>query len=83
MPTKMLTTSVRIYDLVRHWLAHNLIIGIRANPNIGDTGFSNGINSAILRYDGAPTSNPTTIQTTSTAPLHETDLHVSKPLQFL
>jgi iron transport multicopper oxidase len=36
---------------------------IRANPNIGSTGFANGLNSAILRYAGAPIADPTTSQT--------------------
>ena len=50
---------------------------IRANPNIGSTGFANGLNSAILRYAGAPIADPTTNQTgtnllleTSLSPLH-------------
>nr|AAR03585.1 laccase 6 [Volvariella volvacea] len=32
---------------------------IRANPNKGPTGFVDGINSAILRYHGAPNAEPT------------------------
>ncbi|RPD52896.1 hypothetical protein L227DRAFT_596513 [Lentinus tigrinus ALCF2SS1-6] len=51
---------------------------IRANPDNGSakqTGFANGINSAILRYHGAPNKEPTTNQTASVAPLKETDLH--------
>lgn len=48
---------------------------IRADPNIGTTGFSGGINSAILRYVGADAVEPTTEQTTSTSPLSEDDLH--------
>nr|AGY56170.1 laccase 2 [Volvariella volvacea] len=32
---------------------------IRANPNKGPTGFGNNINSAILRYQGAPIADPT------------------------
>ena len=47
---------------------------IRANPNVGTTGFDGGINSAILRYDGAADVEPITNQTTSVAPLAETDL---------
>ncbi|KAK7030484.1 laccase, multicopper oxidase, benzenediol:oxygen oxidorectuctase [Paramarasmius palmivorus] len=31
---------------------------IRANPNLGVQGFTNGINSAILRYVGAPDEEP-------------------------
>ncbi|KAI0646778.1 A fully functional laccase from the Ligninolytic fungus Pycnoporus Cinnabarinus [Trametes meyenii] len=48
---------------------------IRANPSFGTTGFAGGINSAILRYSGAPTQDPTSSQGTSTKALKETDLH--------
>ncbi|KAF5374041.1 hypothetical protein D9757_010059 [Collybiopsis confluens] len=34
---------------------------VRANPNAGPTGFLGGINSAILRYQGAPIAEPTTV----------------------
>nr|AID59411.1 laccase 3 precursor [Cerrena sp. HYB07] len=47
---------------------------IRANPNLGTTGFANGINSAILRYSGADEVEPTTTQTDATAALAETAL---------
>ncbi|KZP20931.1 multicopper oxidase [Athelia psychrophila] len=48
---------------------------IRANPNLGTTGFDGGLNSAILRYSGAnATADPTTNQTTSVIPLIEADL---------
>lgn len=50
---------------------------IRANPDLGTTGFANGVNSAILRYAGAPVAEPTS-QTTSVNPLKETSL---SPLQ--
>ncbi|KAF9073365.1 laccase lcc6 [Rhodocollybia butyracea] len=33
---------------------------VRANPSTGKSGFVGGINSAILRYDGAPVAEPTT-----------------------
>nr|BAA85185.1 bilirubin oxidase [Pleurotus ostreatus]BAC65099.1 laccase [Pleurotus ostreatus] len=46
---------------------------IRANPNLGSTGFDGGINSAILRYAGATEDDPTTTSSTST-PLLETNL---------
>ncbi|KIK56879.1 hypothetical protein GYMLUDRAFT_173705 [Collybiopsis luxurians FD-317 M1] len=36
---------------------------IRASPNVGPTGFVGGVNSAILRYSGAPATDPTTIST--------------------
>ncbi|TFK34058.1 laccase [Crucibulum laeve] len=50
---------------------------IRAEPNVprGTPGFDGGINSAILRYAGAPSIDPTTTQKNSTRPLQETDLH--------
>jgi hypothetical protein len=48
--------------------------GIRFNPNLGTQGFDGGLNSAILRYDGAEDEDPTTEETDSTAALVETDL---------
>ncbi|KAJ7083804.1 laccase [Mycena epipterygia] len=47
---------------------------VRADPNVGVTGFEGGINSAILRYVGAPKVEPTT-NSTGTMPLVETALH--------
>ncbi|KAK7443258.1 laccase, multicopper oxidase, benzenediol:oxygen oxidorectuctase [Stygiomarasmius scandens] len=48
---------------------------IRANPNTGTSGFSGGINSAILRYVGADeNSEPGTPEVTSTNPLVEANL---------
>jgi iron transport multicopper oxidase len=56
----------------------NYAAGIRANPNLGGTGFAGGINLAVLRYAGAnladPTTNPTTTRPTITAPLNEAKL---------
>ncbi|RDX40997.1 laccase [Lentinus brumalis] len=51
---------------------------IRANPSVAlpnGTGFAGGLNSAILRYAGAPDADPTTSQTPSVIPLVESDLH--------
>lgn len=48
---------------------------IRANPDVGTTGFAGGINSAILRYAGAPVADPTSTQTPNSAPMLETNLH--------
>jgi len=52
---------------------------VRALPNIGRNGlsttFSNGVNSAILRYAGAPAVEPITSQTANPVNLLETDLH--------
>ncbi|KAF9058481.1 laccase lcc6 [Rhodocollybia butyracea] len=47
---------------------------IRANPSGGATGFASGINSAILRYDGAADEEPTTTDTAANL-LQETSLH--------
>ncbi|KAF7288968.1 Laccase 1 [Mycena indigotica] len=48
---------------------------IRSVANGGTAGFANGINSAILRYVGAPIADPTTPLVASTNPLIETNLH--------
>ncbi|KAI0765644.1 TvLac6 [Trametes elegans] len=49
---------------------------IRANPNRNNaTGFANGINSAILRYKGAPVEEPKAKSTPVKRFLDETDLH--------
>ncbi|KAJ6612732.1 hypothetical protein B0H10DRAFT_287385 [Mycena sp. CBHHK59/15] len=58
---------------------------IRANPNVGNTGFINGINSAILRYVGARAAEPTADSTASTLLLVETSLHplVASPVPGL
>ena len=50
-------------------------IGIRANPSAGTTGFTGGINSAILRYAGADDSEPTTVQNIEGSILNEADVH--------
>nr|AIZ72724.1 laccase E [Trametes hirsuta] len=56
---------------------------IRANPNIGLTAgtFDGGVNSAILRYEGARHAEPTTTEARSVAPLVETDLHPLIPME--
>jgi len=51
---------------------------IRANPNDATGGFAGGINSAILRYQGAPVADPTTTETISN-PLLEQNLHPHIP----
>lgn len=49
---------------------------IRADPSArAIQGFDGGRNSAILRYAGAPSSDPTTVQKPSVIPLKEVDLH--------
>lgn len=51
--------------------------GIRAMPDLNDPSFTDGKNSAILRYAGAHNVDPTTTQSPSVLPLVETNLHVS------
>nr|QID90256.1 laccase [Trichaptum abietinum] len=46
---------------------------IRLVPSSGTTGFTNGINSAILRYDGATDADPTSTQTSGVV-LNEANL---------
>ena len=49
---------------------------IRAQPNsAGLQGYAGGINSAILRYNGAPKKDPASVQPTPAIPLNEVDLH--------
>ena len=43
--------------------------------NTSALGFANGINSAILRYEGAPEKEPTHDEFKSTNPLYEWNLH--------
>ncbi|KAJ7181076.1 laccase [Mycena filopes] len=52
---------------------------VRANPNLGIPGFTGGINSAILRYVGAPTKGDPTTNSTATDLLIENDLHPLVP----
>lgn len=52
---------------------------IRANPNLGTTGFAGGINSAILRYEGAAPIEPATTSLL-TRPLKEISLRPLKPM---
>lgn len=52
---------------------------IRALPNSGarnlNATFANGVNSAILRYSGAPNANPKSAQQTSRNKLNQANLH--------
>lgn len=48
---------------------------LRALPSTPGSNFNGGLNSAILRYNGAPSAEPTSDQTNSTMPLLETNLH--------
>ncbi|KAF4581293.1 laccase [Pleurotus pulmonarius] len=47
---------------------------IRASPNLGPQGFAGGLNSAILRYVGAPETDPSSPESQSTHPMLETNL---------
>ncbi|KAF7352280.1 Multicopper oxidase/laccase [Mycena venus] len=53
---------------------------IRSLPNFGNTSFTGGVNSAILRYLHAPICDPETNATASTKPLLETNLHPLVPV---
>jgi iron transport multicopper oxidase len=48
---------------------------VRAQPNSGNTASTGGINSAILRYEGASVVEPITRQCIAMKPLIETNLH--------
>lgn len=47
---------------------------VRSNPSRGTTGFEGGLNSAILRYAGAPDEDPVTAQEPNSNPLVEYNL---------
>ncbi|KAK0200634.1 laccase lcc5 [Desarmillaria ectypa] len=47
---------------------------IHATPSVGTQGFDGGINSAILRYDGAADVEPETVTFTSVLKMNETQL---------
>lgn len=53
-----------------------LLKGIRASPNVGTISFLGGLNSAILRYSGAPNADPITLGPIYLNTLQETNLHV-------
>ncbi|CAL1715519.1 unnamed protein product [Somion occarium] len=80
--TQSLTVdSIQIFAAQRYSfvLQANQPVGnywIRARPSGANvTSFNGGLNSAILRYVGAPDEDPTTDQTPNNTPLRETDLH--------
>ncbi|KAJ8091002.1 hypothetical protein PM082_024926 [Marasmius tenuissimus] len=80
-PTEPLAVdSLEIYAAQRYsFVLHaNQPVGnywIRANPNLGTPGFAGGINSAILRYKGAPNEGPATNATSPNDKLlNENDL---------
>ncbi|EIM88718.1 laccase [Stereum hirsutum FP-91666 SS1] len=78
----VLVDSIPIYAAQRYSFVLNASQNvdnyrIRAAPDIGLTSgtFANGVNSAILRYTGAPSIEPVTNETVSLLQLNETDLH--------
>lgn len=83
----LLVDSVQIfagqrYSLILHANQPIRNYWIRADPNFGPTGFEGGINSGILHYLGASSSqDPTSIQAPSVLPLLETNLHPLKDPQ--
>lgn len=80
MLIKPLTTIVRLNFEILRTISYIQLLsnptGIRSKPSIGNSTFNNGINSAILRYNGAPVSDPKSIQLLSVAPLVESNLRV-------
>ena len=83
LPTRELAITVEFFVNPAIEKVSNLIsthAGMRAVPNLGNQGFAGGTNLAILRYAGAPESDPTSDPTISipqsVLPLKETDLHV-------
>ncbi|KAG1740324.1 laccase [Suillus lakei] len=48
---------------------------IRSLPDLANATYDGGMNSAILRYKGAPNADPTTVYTAPKNPLKETNLH--------
>ncbi|KAG2137118.1 laccase [Suillus bovinus] len=48
---------------------------VRSLPNLTHASYEGGTNSAILRYQGAPIADPTTVYTAPENELKETDLH--------
>ena len=73
MLIKLSATTVRLFSCVRS-LINYIFTGIRAAPG-GTADYTSGINSAILRYVGAPATEPTTNSTASNL-LDEQSLHV-------
>lgn len=64
------------YSFVLHADQHASNYWVRALPNVGGAaGFTGGVNSAILRYAGAPVIEPVTPQIASILALNETQLH--------
>ncbi|TFK17800.1 laccase 13 [Coprinopsis marcescibilis] len=53
---------------------------IRAEPNIGTTGFAGGVNSAILRYRGAPATDPVSDRAPFNNRLNEANLRNLRPV---
>ncbi|EIM88745.1 laccase protein [Stereum hirsutum FP-91666 SS1] len=78
----VLVDSIPIYAAQRYSFVLNASQNvdnywIKADPDIGVTNgtFANGVNSAILRYSGAPIQDPVTEGAISLRQLNETNLH--------
>ncbi|KAI6112540.1 laccase [Pisolithus sp. B1] len=76
----LLVDSIQVFPGQRYSVVLNVDqpVGnywIRALPNLANATFNGGINSAILRYQGAPVTDPTTNHTTSVMPMLESNLH--------
>ncbi len=73
-----MVTTVRLsfFAITKHSLT-TTSQGIRANPSVGPRGYEGGINSAILRYNGADNAEPDTVAIPSQLPMNETQLAVS------
>ena len=67
-----------------HFLITSPILGIRViptGPEAGDTEFDDGINAAILRYQGAADADPTSSDTNANGTaIVEADMSVSNTL---
>lgn len=59
----------------------NCVVGIRAIPNSAhNNSTKNGLNSAILNYEGVKVADPKSKELSSKNPLVETNLHPLQPL---
>ncbi|KAI6010420.1 laccase [Pisolithus microcarpus] len=76
----LLVDSIQVFPGQRYSVVFNADqpVGnywIRALPNLPNATFNGGVNSAILRYQGALVADPTTNHTASVMPMLETNLH--------
>jgi len=76
----LLVDSLQVFNGQRYSVIMNATqpVGnywIRALPSTAGATFAGGLNSAILRYSGAPSQDPTTNQSATVMPLLERNLH--------